>query len=277
VALENVSLRDAARTHGAWDRELEQAHAIQTHLLPRRAPLCPALDCAAATLSSEPVGGDYYDFVEHSSREFTLAVGDVAGKGVPAALLLASVQARLRSQILSAASPSALLHGLNQALVNLDQPEKFVGMLCARVEARRGQLVLANAGLTPPLVRRSRGGFEELTEGGTVLGVSRQATYPDRRVELRAGDLVLIYTDGLTEARQGQTQFGIERVREVVEAHAHRRAAQILEALIEAVREFAEPPLDDLTVVVLKQLTDPVRSRPAPRVKFRLATADSTS
>ncbi len=275
VAIENASLRLAAKSHGALDRELEQAHAIQVHLLPRRAPVCPALDCAAATLSSEPVGGDYYDFVEHSSREFTLAVGDVAGKGVPAALLLAGVQARLRSQNLSAASPGALLHGLNQELVHLDQPEKFVGLLCARVEARRGHLMVANAGITPPLIRRGRGGFEELTEGGTVLGVSPQASYPDRRIELRAGDVVLIYTDGLTEARRGQTLFGIERVRDLLEVHAHRRAAQILEALLNAVGEFAEPPLDDLTVVVLKQLADPVRARAPGTLKFRRAAADT--
>src|SRR6185436_5438331 len=96
LALENTELRRAARSHGALDRELAQAGAIQTHLLPRRAPIYPALDCSAATLSAESVGGDYYDFVTHEDRRFTLAVGDAIGHGVPAALLLAGVQVRFR-------------------------------------------------------------------------------------------------------------------------------------------------------------------------------------
>ena len=113
LTLENVSLRHSARTHGERDRELALAGEIQAHLLPRRAPIYPTLDCAAATLSSEPVGGDYYDFVERSSRDLTLVVGDAAGKGVPAALRLAGVQARFRTEVLRGQEPGPLLRALN--------------------------------------------------------------------------------------------------------------------------------------------------------------------
>jgi len=278
VTLENAELRLAARTHGAIDRELEEAGAIQAHRLPRRAPVYPTLDCAAAALSCEPVGGDYYDFVERDEREFTLAVGDAAGKGVPAALLLAGVQARFRSEGLGGRDPSQVLHALNRELVHLDQPEKFVGLLCARVDARGGRLSFANAGLTPPLVRRRTGEFEELTAGGTLLGVSADARYPDVSIELRAGDVAIIYTDGLTEARRGEELFGTDRLREVLERHAHRRAAHILEAMFDSVRAFADRPLDDLTILVLKQLADPPRAaHRAERtaLKWRLASADT--
>jgi len=258
VTLENLSLRDAARTLGAIDRELERAGDFQSRLLPRRAPVFPTLDCAAATLASMQVGGDYYDFVQRSERDFTLAVGDAAGHGVPAALVLAGVQARFRAEAGGGRAPGELLGALNQELVELQQPARFMGLVCARVEVRHGRVSLANAGLTPPLVRRRNGRFEELTAGGMLLGVSGDARYQDMLVELGAGDLALIYTDGLTEAQAGTELFGIERVREVLDRHAHARAARIVEALIAAVRAFTDRPLDDLTVLVLKQLADPL-------------------
>ena len=258
VTLENLSLRDAARTLGAIDRELEQAGSIQSHLLPRHAPVFPTLDCAAATLASRQVGGDYYDFVRRSEREFTLVVGDAVGHGVPAALVLAGVQARFRAEAGGGRAPGELLGALNQDLVALQQPGKFVGLLCARVEVRHGRIWFANAGLTPPMVRRRDGRCEEFTAGGVLLGVSGQARYQDLCVELKAGDLALIYTDGLTEAQAGTELFGIERVREVLDRHAHERASRIVQALIAAVRGFSDRPLDDLTVLVLKQLADPL-------------------
>ena len=259
MTLENVSLRHAARSHGALDRELEEAGAIQARLLPRHAPVFPTLDCAAATLSSEAVGGDYYDFVERSGREFTLVVGDAAGHGVPAALLLAGVQARFRTEAHRDLEPGPLLTALNLELAHHDYPEKFVGLLCARVDVQRGRVHIANAGLMPPFVRRRSGEWEEITDGGLLLGVRSDAQYPDARIEMKAGDVVVIYTDGLTEASRGEELFGPERVRRILDRHAHRRAADILEALVAGVRAFADGPLDDLTVVVLKQLADPPR------------------
>ncbi len=279
VGLENAALRREASSHSALDRELREAGAIQAHRLPRRAPVYPTLDCAAAALSSEPVGGDYYDFVETAARDFILAVGDAAGKGVPAALVLAGVQARFRDEARRVPSPAALLDVLNRELIGLDQPEKFMGLLCARVEVRRGRVWLANAGLTPPIIHRRAGRFEELTAGGVLLGVSADATYPDVCVELGAGDVVVLCTDGLTEARRGDELFGTERLREVLEACRGRRAADILEGLLAAVRAYADRPLDDLTVVVLRQLTEPAREPravPQKALKWHPAMADVT-
>jgi len=266
LALENLSLRHAARTHGELDRELALAGAIQTHLLPRRAPVYPTLDCAAATLSCEAVGGDYYDFVERGTRELTLVVGDAAGKGVPAALRLAGVQARFKSEVMRGQDPGSLLQTFNLELARHQHPENFVGLVCARIDVRAGQVLLANAGLEPPLLRRRSGAWESMAVGGVLLGVDAEADYPEARADLLAGDMVLIYTDGLTEARRGDELFGTERVREVVDRNAHRRAGDLVQALIQAARSFTDRPLDDLTVVVLKQLADPptIAARPHP-------------
>jgi serine phosphatase RsbU (regulator of sigma subunit) len=261
VALENVRLRRAATSRTALDREMREAGRIQAHYLPRRVPVYPTLDCAAAALACQTVGGDYYDFVEGEDRTFTLAVGDARGHGVPAALTLAGVQARFRSEARHQPEPHALLRRLNDELVQLDHPENFVGLLCARFEARAGRVSFANAGLTPPLLRRADGRFEELTEAGVLLGVSAAADYRSASTQLGAGDLVVVYTDGLTEAQRGEELFGVERVRALVDRHAARRSADILRALVQAVRDWADRPLDDLTVVVMKQLTATARAR----------------
>jgi len=260
IALENLDLRREASTHVAFDREMREARSIQAHFLPRRVPAYPTLDCAAAAFNCESVGGDYYDFVETGERDFTIAVGDAAGKGVPAALLLAGVQARFRSEARRGLGPSELLRALNRQLVQLEQPEKFVGLLCARVDVRQGRIGLANAGLTPPLIRRRDGTLEEITAGGVLLGVRSDAAYRDSWLELARGDLAVLYTDGLTEARRGDEMFGVERVASVLASQAGRRASEVLAAVLAAVREFADQPLDDLTVVVLRQLIDPPRA-----------------
>ncbi len=279
VLLENARLREAASTHGVRDRELSKAGVIQAHLLPRRVPVFRSLDCAAAALSSESIGGDYYDFVRSPGPVVTLAVGDAAGKGIPAALMGTWAHAAFRDRARRGAAPGQLLSALNHDLVALNQPEAFVALLCARVDVRGASLTFANAGLTPPLLRRRDGRFEEFCQSGVLLGVSPRAQYEDCSVELDAGDIIVLYSDGLTEARHGEEEFGPEGVRRVLEAHARKGAAEILRALLAAVQAFTDRPLDDVTVVVLKQVTRPAHARPGPRqeeLKFQPEAADTT-
>jgi serine phosphatase RsbU (regulator of sigma subunit)/MFS family permease len=279
LLIENVTLRQRASAHGAMDRDLIRAHDIQLHLLPRRMPAYPSLDCAAAALSSEPVGGDYYDFVRTPGRVLTLAVSDAAGKGLAAAMMGAWAQACFRNEARRGAGPDQVLTALNRELVSMEQPEAFVALVCMRIEVRPARLHFANAGLTPPLLRRTDGTLRELTGGGTLLGVTANAEYRSEIVELEAGDVVVIYTDGLTEAMRGEEMFGPERVAEVLNANADRRANEIMRALFDAVRSFTDQPLDDVTVVVLKQLSVPVRTAPPAlqkSLKWGAAHADVT-
>ena len=258
VGLENAELRGEARARGVLNRELEVAHDIQVRRLPRRAPAFATLDCAAASLSTEAVGGDCYDFLLDGPRSFTLVVGDAAGHGVPAALVLADVQARFRETARRARGPAEVLATLNLQLCAHDQPEKFIGLLCAQVDVSAGQLRFANGGLTPPLVRRADGRYEELDRsGGLLLGVDAGARYEAATLELDAGDLVVLCTDGLTEASRGGRMFGTEGIRRIVERHHDRRAVDLVDELLQAVRRWTDGPLDDLTVVVLKQLVSP--------------------
>jgi sigma-B regulation protein RsbU (phosphoserine phosphatase) len=277
--MENAHLREAASTHGAMGRELSKAGAIQAHLLPRRVPVFRSLDCAAAALSSELVGGDYYDFVRSPGPVVTLAVGDAAGKGIPAALMGTWAHAAFRDRARRGAAPGELLSALNHDLVALNQPQAFVALLCARVDVRAATFTFANAGLTPPLLRRRDGRFEELCQSGVLLGVAPRAQYENFGVELDAGDIIVLYSDGLTEARRGEEEFGAEGVRRVLESHARKGASEILRALLAEVQAFTDQPLDDVTVVVLKQLTRPARVRPGPcqeELKFQTQAADYT-
>ena len=279
VLIENATLRQAATAHGAIHRELSRAHAIQRHLLPRRAPAYPTLDCAAAALSSEPVGGDYYDFVKAPGRVLTLAVGDAAGKGVPGALMGVWAQACFRNEARRGSSPGQVLTALNHELVSMDQPEAFVALACMRVDVRPARLTYANAGLTPPLLRRANGAVEILSESGVLLGVTPDARYADIQVDLEAGDLVVLYTDGLTEARHGEEMFGPDRLADVLKWNADLKAAEIAQVLLGAVQSFSDQPLDDLTVVVLKQIGAPARNGDAAQdksLKYSQAGADSS-
>ncbi|MBK7368534.1 MAG: SpoIIE family protein phosphatase [Candidatus Eisenbacteria bacterium] len=275
VSLENASLRVEARGRAALDRELEEAHRVQLKRLPRRTPVYPTLDCAASTLATESVGGDYYDFIQEGARDFTLAVGDAAGHGVPAALVLAGVQSRFRDEAQRARHPGELLEALNRDLVALEQPEKFMALLCARVDAAAGTIAFSNAGITPPIVRRTDGAVEEWRDSGLLLGVSAEARYGVSTVTLGPGELAVVYTDGLTEAARDGEMFGGERVAEVLDRVAHRRAADIVEELMQAVRNWATEPLDDLTIVVLKQLTGPARVRSGLPLKSGVTTSDT--
>jgi serine phosphatase RsbU (regulator of sigma subunit) len=186
---------------------------------------------------------------------------------------MAGVQSRFRTEAAGGARPGTLLGALNRELVAFDQPERFMGLLCARVDVRAGRVWFANAGLTPPMIRRRSGRFEEITAGGVLLGVSPDAIYPDVCVELGPGDVAVLYTDGLTEAQRGDELFGEDRLRDVLDECAGRRAADILDRLPIAVRKFADRPLDDVTVVVLRQIGPTASHDARPASHFALKSA----
>lgn len=255
VAVENAELHDRLIERAALERDVWLARRIQDRLLPADSPGFPTVDLAASTRPAQEIGGDSYDFLPMGRRTLGIALADVCGKGLPAALLLASAQAHLRGRVAETASPGALLARLNDELVALRQPEKFVCLAFARLDAQRRTLTWANAGLNPPLLVLADGRVQELEHGGLILGVEGGQTYEDLETRCPRGSMVAFYTDGVTDSLKGNEAFGVERLSQALTRHRHLRAARLVERVLEDSAAWHEDgPADDRTIMILKFL-----------------------
>ncbi len=255
VAVENAVLHDRLVERAALERDVQLARTIQQRLLPRAAPLLPTVDLAGVTVPAGEIGGDYYDFLTLGPRALGVAVADVCGKGLPAALLLAGVQAGLRSRADDDLSPARLLARLNDELAALDQPEKFVCLAYARLDARRRTLTWSNAGLNPPHVVHPDGSVEEVSHGGLILGVAAGQVYEDMEWTFERGSVVAFYSAGVTDSLRGHEPFGPERLAEALSRNRHLRAARIAErVLAESAEWHLDGAADDRTIAIIKFL-----------------------
>jgi serine phosphatase RsbU (regulator of sigma subunit) len=255
VAVENAILHDRLFERAALERDVALARRIQQRLLPESAPVLPTAELAGATVPAGDIGGDYYDFLPLAPRAVGLAVADVCGKGLPAALLLAGVQAGLRGRTGEDPAPGAMLARVNEELCALKQPEKFVCLAYARLDARRRTLTWANAGLNPPLVVRADGRVEEVAHGGLILGVEPGQLYEDLEWTFARGDLIAFYTDGVTDSLRDGEPFGPARLAAVLAARRGLRAARLAAvALEESAVWHTGGVADDRTIAIIKFL-----------------------
>jgi serine phosphatase RsbU (regulator of sigma subunit) len=255
VAVENAVLHDRLLERATLERDVALARKIQQRLLPPRAPILPTVDLAGVTAPAGDIGGDYYDFLTLGPRAIGVAVADVCGKGLPAALLLAAVQAQLRSRGHDDPAPATLVGWLNDELTALEQPEKFVCLTYARLDARRRSIAWANAGLNPPLVVHADGAVEEILHGGLILGVGAGERYQAIERTFERGSLVAFYTDGVTDSLNDGEPFGAERLGAALARHRGLRAARLAErVLAESAAWHTGGPADDRTIAVIKFL-----------------------
>ncbi|GFE61083.1 SpoIIE family protein phosphatase [Geobacter sp. AOG2] len=240
-------------------RDMEIAQQIQISLLPDAAPETFGIDMAGRCISAAHVGGDYYDFFKRDDHTIDLLIADVSGHSVGAALIMAEVRTLLRAQVNSAHSASAILQILNSQLYDdLTRAELFITMFYAKYNSATGRLSFANAGHNRPMISRD-GEYSciELDAEGLILGVKTSVVFEERSFELKAGDVLLFYTDGLTEARNGNDElYGNERVCSLLHTLRHLPAKEIIDAFYAAVGDFtaSETFQDDISLVVLKIL-----------------------
>lgn len=254
LAIESARLYAEATEKARLEREIRLAATIQHGLLPATELVGPTFDVAAASLPCRTVGGDFFDYAEASTGGFGFALGDVAGKGPSAALLAAAVQSNFAAHAPIAADPADAMTRLNQALLKRAIEARFATMFCG-VLGSDGQLAYCNAGQEPPVVVRASGAAEKLDTGGPVLGLLSGATYEVGTVALAPGDLVLVYSDGVTEARDtAGSEFGRERMIAAVSGCHGQPPATVRDQVVAAVTEFARgaPQADDVTVLVLR-------------------------
>jgi len=217
VSLQNaLLLRDRLRV-ARIEEELSVAHQIQQTFLKSDFPSLPRCQVHAVNLPSRQVGGDYYDVVGAPDGSFLVAIADVAGKGVPAALLSSMLQAALRTQARSVDSPAAILRNINALVYRSTAVHQFATFFLARVSADGRRMSYCNAGHNWPVVLRRSGGREWLETGGTILGIMEDVRLEEDSVELRSGDLLVFYTDGISEATNAEGElYGEERLAEFV-------------------------------------------------------------
>ena len=246
------------------EEELRLARQIQRSFLHSEFPPTPRFDVHALNIPSKEVGGDFYDLVPAHDGVFLLAIADVAGKGVPAALLSSMLQASLRTQAGSISSVGEILRNINTLVYRATAVHQFATFFIARIEGDTLSMTFSNAGHNFPVVVRRDTAPKFLECGGTVLGVLDGASYQEERMRLHAGDLVVLYTDGISEAmnRDGEL-YGDPRLYDLVcGLPMHLSARQVSERILEALHEFldGEEARDDMTLMVMRVL----EPQPAP-------------
>jgi len=251
--------------------ELEIAREVQSQLYPRTVPPSRHLELAALCHPARTVSGDYYDYLPIQDSKIAMAIGDVAGKGISAALLMATVQASLRTQIracLDSAGaagagaaydlvPTArLVSQLNQQLYAYTQPEKFATLYFGIYDEQTGVLTYTNAGHPPPILIRD-GEALRLETTGMVVGAFPFAEYGESRIDLRSGDLLVCFTDGITEPENEYGEmFGEEGLIDLLVKNAWRKPADIIASIIAAVRQWSKSPesQDDMTLLLARRV-----------------------
>jgi sigma-B regulation protein RsbU (phosphoserine phosphatase) len=221
-------------------------------LLPRSAPSFEGFDIWGTTRPAEEVGGDLYDFIPVSPRMLGIAVADSAGHGLPAALQARDAIIGLRMGVEERLRITATIEKLNKVVSHSALASKFISLFYGEIE-KNGTLVYVNAGHAPPLLR-GRAGLEELTLGGLVLGPNPDALYERGYVTLEAGDALLAYTDGISEAENPRGEaYGVDRLRELLRGPSWRSARDLVETLMGDVTSFTGSDLrmDDQTVVAV--------------------------
>lgn len=243
------------------ERELSTAREIQEKLLPHEMPDVPGFEITGTSLPSQQVGGDYFDFLDIGDAQIGIAIADVSGKGIPAALLMANLQASLHAQIFQKGEVSEIAYRINNLLYKSTDAHMFVTFFYGILDRQRSLFTSTNAGHNPPLLFRSDGRIERLSEGGLILGFQPDVHYDQQTVVINPRDVVVLYTDGITEAADPSSamvsvdQFGVEKLVEVVRDNCGGSAREIQSAILEAIANHTKnaPQYDDITLVIIKR------------------------
>jgi phosphoserine phosphatase RsbU/P len=237
--------------------EMKLAYKIQMDLLPKEAPPFAGYDIAGTSIPAKAVGGDYFDFIGLDDRRLALCLGDVSGKGMPAALLMANLQATLRGQVMIDPSPASCLNRSNSLLFRSTDADKFATLIYGVLDRESNRLVFANAGHNYPLLLEPDGEPRRLELGGLVLGCLEEFCYTEGTVDFDAGDTLLVYSDGITESIDANDEeFGEERLAALLRTHGAEPASRLIERIVAAVRAHAGglSQMDDMTLLVIRRL-----------------------
>ena len=255
VCIEHLSEKERRNL----ESELELAQSVQKMLLPQEIPDIPGLESAAYSRPAQIVGGDYFDFIEFSRGLHGLAIADVAGHGVSASLHMASIQALLRTLVLVNDSPSQVMSQIHKLFIHNTRFDTFVTFFIGAFDSSKKSLKYCNAGQQPPLVLRKTKSKEKsvilLGPTGAAIGLVENAEFEERTIDLQEGDLLVLYTDGITEAMNTHDQqFGRERLETLVQRVEHMPVKEVIQKIRLSLEEFSEgkPLADDTTIMICR-------------------------
>ncbi len=243
------------------ESELSIARKIQEKLLPHKMPNVPGFDIAGTSLPSQQVGGDYFDFLDMETGQLGIAIGDVSGKGIPAALLMANLQASLHAQVTESRKVSEVVDRINNLLVRSTGTNMFATFFYGILDRNQSTFTFCNGGHNPPLLLRTDGSIERFEKGGLLLGFLPDQSYTQQTISIKPGEIIVLYTDGVTEAfgpfgeMISENLFGEEQLITVIRNNKDKSARQIQSAILKAIAAHTAnvPQSDDITLVIIKR------------------------
>ncbi|MGB8644579.1 MAG: SpoIIE family protein phosphatase [Anaerolineae bacterium] len=262
VAIENARLNEQAEIKKRLDYEIGLARRIQTSFLPPCCPNVPGYQLSATWRAAREVSGDFYDFVQFQNNRLGLTIADVSDKGMPAALFMVLTRTLIRAMAIGRQAPQEALERANDLILADARTDMFVTVFYAVLDATTGRLRFANAGHNPPLwYRHTTQDLVALKGHGMALGLRAGIHLPEKSIEMAPGDILVFYTDGITDALNLQEQeFGVPRLSDLIIANNHLSAGQLVDEILRAVYDFSQgaPQFDDMTLIVLKRDDDSV-------------------
>lgn len=257
TAVENARLYQVAVEKGRMERELQMAYKVQSSLIPEKIPQVPGWDFAARWLPAREVAGDFYDFIHFDQDKLGLVIADVVDKGMPAALFMALSRSILRASVLRAATPKDGIAEVNNLICADPVYGMFLTLVYCTIKPGSGELTFVNAGHNPPLLYRAdQDELCELARTGMLLGVDEAASYEQEIVNLRSGDVILFYTDGVCDAiNPDQEAYGMARLESVLLENKRKPAEEIVAALVDAIANHTQSAdqYDDITILAAKR------------------------
>jgi sigma-B regulation protein RsbU (phosphoserine phosphatase) len=256
IRVENARLMEEQIERERLEQELQLASEIQQRFQPTTSPVVPGYEMQGISFPCYEIGGDYYDFIKRADGRLVITLGDVSGKGTAAALLMSSLHAAVHAQAASHNSLVETISAVNNYLADNTPTNRFVTLFYAELDPQTGSLAFINAGHNPPLIVHAAGTTENLASGGLPLGIRPNADYKEGRTQLQQSDVLVIYSDGVSEAVSPQgEEFGTGRLYDVVSRNMEASAAGIRDRIEAALTKWAQgtPAADDITLVIVKR------------------------
>ncbi len=257
IRIEQARLAEVEQNEKIFARELSQAAEIQRGLLPANSPKIAGVDLDGRNFPCHGVGGDYYDYFPYPDGRIGLVVADVAGKGMPAAMMMSNMQAHMQVYTETFREPAEVVARLNKSLAARCPGNRFITFFLGLLDPLTGEMTYCNAGHNPPILVRKNGTAEQLAGGGMILGIFGGAEYENQTIKLEEGDLLALFSDGITEACQPnlEEEFGEERLTELLVANLASSSTIVIEKVMEKLNAWGagESFADDVTIVVVRR------------------------